>query len=194
MEMAIASRPPDESTVDSLAQQISVLLPSLKRYARHLTRNSTAADDLLQETLARGIANIGRWRQGTDLRAWLLRILHNEFVSGIRRATREALKLEKAHAEAILVSLPRQTAVLELRDIERALARLPVEQRLVVLLVGWGIEYEAIASQLGLPLGTVRSRLSRGRTRLRELTGNTASRPERALRSPCRKATRSRSM
>jgi RNA polymerase sigma-70 factor (ECF subfamily) len=87
------------------------------------------------------------------------------------------------------VSLPRQTGAVELCELERALARLPVEQRVVLLLVGWeGMEYQAIASQLGLPLGTVRSRLSRGRARLRELTGNTASQPKRAPRSPCRKA------
>ena len=188
-KLAVSSDPPQEAIVDSLAQQLGVLLPSLKRYALSLTRNTTTAEDLVQEALARGIANIGRWRQGTDLRAWLLTILHNQFVSGMRRATREALKVEQAHAGAMLVSLPRQTAALELRDVERALARLPVEQRVVVLLVGWeGMEYQAIASQLGLPLGTVRSRLSRGRTRLRELTGNTASQPKRAPRSPCRKA------
>ncbi|MGC2201089.1 MAG: sigma-70 family RNA polymerase sigma factor [Stellaceae bacterium] len=187
--MAIQSCPPDEAAIDSLARQIDRLLPRLQRYALRLTRNAAAADDLVQETLVRGIANIHRWQQGTDLRAWLFTILHNQFVSGIRRATREVVKVDQACAGAALVSPGRQIAVLELRDLERALARLPVEQRVVVLLVGYeGMEYETIASLLALPLGTVRSRLSRGRTRLRELTCSADSRRKRAGRAPSREA------
>jgi RNA polymerase sigma-70 factor (ECF subfamily) len=78
------------------SQQIDVLLPSLKRYALHLIRDIAAADDLVQETFVRGIANIRRWHPGTELRAWLLAILHNQFVTGIRRASREGTKIELA--------------------------------------------------------------------------------------------------
>ena len=83
----------EKSTVDSLAREIEALLPGLRRYARHLTDDAAAVDDLVQETVARGIEKIRLWRQGTDLRAWLSTVLHNLYVSGIRRASRNRAML-----------------------------------------------------------------------------------------------------
>ena len=91
-------------------------------------------------------------------------------MSAVRRALRNGVILERASALSSLTCLPRQIAWLELRDLERALARLPAEQRSVVVPIGLdGERYETIAAGLGVPVGTVRSRLSRGRTRLRKL-------------------------
>ncbi|HMD63057.1 MAG TPA: sigma-70 family RNA polymerase sigma factor, partial [Stellaceae bacterium] len=159
-----------KSTVDSFAPEIVALLPVLRRYARHLTHNAAAADDLVQETVFRGIENIHLWRQGTDLRAWLFTILHNLHISDMRRAVRYSTLVRSTHAELSSGCPPRQIEWLMLRDLERALARLPEEQRSVVVLVGLkGERYETVAARLGIPAGTVRSRLSRGRRRLREL-------------------------
>ena len=163
-------RPQSKSTVDSFASDIEELMPRLRHYALHLTHDPAAADDLVQETVVRGIENIRLWRQGTDLRAWLFTILHNQYVSAVRRALRNGVILERASALSSLTCLPRQIAWLELRDLERALARLPAEQRSVVVPIGLdGERYETIAARLGVPVGTLRSRLSRGRTRLRKL-------------------------
>jgi RNA polymerase sigma-70 factor (ECF subfamily) len=175
-------RSQSKSTVDSFASDIEELLPHLSHYALHLTHNAAAADDLVQETVVRGIENIHLWRQGTDLRAWLFTILHNQYVSAVRRALRNGAILERASALP-LTCLPRQIAWLELRDLDRALAKLPAEQRSVVVTIGLdGERYETIAARLGVPVGTVRSRLSRGRTRLRKLMDA----------SPLRRAARSR--
>lgn len=165
-----AQRRQAKSTVDGFAPEIVASLPVLRRYARHLTHNAAAADDLVQETVVRGIEKIHLWRQGTDLRAWLFTILHNLHVSGIRRAAPNGATVEWTYVHSSLACPPRQIEWLMLRDLERALARLPEEQRSVVLLVGLkGERYETVAARLGVPAGTVRSRLSRGRTRLREL-------------------------
>jgi RNA polymerase sigma-70 factor, ECF subfamily len=159
------------STDDNFAGEIEALLPDLRRYAQYLTRDAVAADDLVQETVARGIEKIHLWRPGTDLRAWLSAMLHNLHVSGVRQALRYRGMIERARAQPLHPCLPRQLARLELRDLRRGLARLPEAQRSTVLSVGLdGEGYEAIAARLGIPIGTVRSRLSRGRTRLRELT------------------------
>jgi RNA polymerase sigma-70 factor, ECF subfamily len=176
------------STDDNFAGEIEALLPDLRRYAQYLTRDAAAADDLVQETVARGIEKIHLWRPGTDLRAWLSRILHNLYVSGVRQALRSRAKVEWASAQSLSTCLPRQIAWLELRDLERGLTKLPEEQRSAVMSIGWdGERYETIAARLGIPVGTVRSRLSRGRTRLRELTGGTPA-PQRGSQSLSRPA------
>ena len=174
-------RQQNNSAVDSLALELAALLPRLRPYAVHLTHNATAADDLVQETIVRGIENIHLWRQGTDLRAWLFTILHNQHVSDIRRAVRNGAMIERNYAQASLTCLPRQIAWLEVRDLERALARLPAEQRSVVVPIGLdGERYETIAARLGVPVGTVRSRLSRGRNRLRKLIESAPAPPGRS--------------
>ena len=154
-----------------IGQSVEQHIPRLRRYARALTGDRAAADDLVQDTLERALSRFHLWRQGSDLRAWLFTIMHNIFVNQARSRARhyhESLETEPA-ADAVHAPEPDW---LELRDIGSALARLPQEQRTVVLLVGLEqFTYEEAAQVLGVPIGTVMSRLSRARERLRALLG-----------------------
>jgi len=153
-------------------RRIEEEIPRLRRYARALTRDVTAADDLVQDCLARALSKVHLWQKGTDLRAWLFTILHNQYVNHVRRAVREGAAVALSETEPMLTSQPNQGKRLELRDLERAIAKLPEEQRAVILLVGLeGMRYEEVAAVLNVPVGTIRSRLSRGREMLRQLMG-----------------------
>lgn len=168
----------------SLHKEIEALLPRLKRYARVLTHDPVAADDLVQECVTRALGKIHLWEQGTDLRAWLFTILHHQHVSLTRRDARRHASVESQKPHFSLASAPNQTARLELRDLERAIAKLPEEQRSVILLVGMsGMGYDEAASMANLPVGTVRSRVARGREALRTMTGFFPSRHSRRPRS-----------
>jgi RNA polymerase sigma-70 factor, ECF subfamily len=161
----------------NLHRSIEAEIPRLRRYARALCRDIATADDLVQDCLTRALAKMHLWQEGTDLRAWLFTILHNQHVNRIRRAVREGAAVELSETEPQLTQAPRQERRLELRDLDCALARLPDEQRSVILLVGLeGMRYEDVAEVLGVPVGTVRSRLSRGREALRRLMGAVADR------------------
>lgn len=145
-------------------------IPRLRRYARALTRDAARADDLMQNCLLRAIAKEHLWELGTDLRAWLFTILHNQNVNEIRRSVREGVVVAVEDVAPVLTVAPRAAASLQLRDLERAIRLLPEEQRQVILLVGLeGMRYEEVAAVLDIPIGTVRSRLSRGREMLRRL-------------------------
>jgi RNA polymerase sigma-70 factor (ECF subfamily) len=147
-------------------------IPRLRRYARALTRDSARADDLVQSCLVRALAKSHLWQPGTDLRAWLFTILHNQHVNDVRRSVREGVSIPVEDVAPMLTVGSTQGATLQLRDLDRALARLPEEQRQVLLLVGLeGMRYEEVAVVLDVPVGTVRSRLSRGREMLRRLMG-----------------------
>jgi RNA polymerase sigma-70 factor (ECF subfamily) len=155
-----------------LQEQILRLLPRLQRYARVLTRDVSAADDLVQDCLARALGKIHLWEPGTDLRAWLFTILHHQHVSRTRRDARQRASLEWQESHVSSALSPSQTARLELRDLERALAKLPEEQRSAILLVGLeGMGYVEAASVANTPVGTARSRVARGREALRAMTG-----------------------
>lgn len=156
---------------EDIYRSIEAEIPRLRRYARALTRDACNADDLVQDCLARALGKLHLWREGTDLRAWLFTILHNQYVNQVRRAVREGAAVALSETEPALACAPHQGKRLELRDLDRALAKLPGEQRAVILLVGLeGLRYENVAEILGVPVGTVRSRLSRGREALRRLT------------------------
>jgi len=128
------------------------------------------ADDLVQSCLTRAVAKQHLWQPGTDLRAWLFTILHNQHVNDVRRSVREGVNVAVEEMAPMLTVQSNAIAVLQLRDLEAAIARLPQEQRQVILLVGLeGMRYEEVAAILGVPVGTVRSRLSRGRDQLRRL-------------------------
>ena len=145
-------------------------IPRLRRYARALTRDPARADDLVQSCLVRAIAKEHLWEPGTDLRAWLFTILHNQNVNEIRRSVREGVVVAVEDVAPVLTVAPRAGVSLQLRDLERAIRLLPEEQRQVILLVGLeGMRYEEVAAVLDIPIGTVRSRLSRGREMLRRL-------------------------
>jgi RNA polymerase sigma-70 factor (ECF subfamily) len=150
--------------VDSSA--ILTELPRLRRYARAMVGNRAAADDLVQDTLERAWSRLAQWRPGSDLRAWLFGIMHNLRVDQLRRP---GLTTQPMGEEGFEVPIrATQTDHLELSDLELALARLPEEQRAVLLLVALEeMSYEEVARTLEIPLGTVMSRLSRGRERLR---------------------------
>src|SRR6516225_11323965 len=155
-----------------LHSEIEALIPRLTRYARVLTRDQTAADDLVQECLTRALGKIHLWERGTDLRAWLFTILHHQHVSHTRRDARQRASLGLQKNLSAKTLPPNQTVQLELRDLERAIAQLPEEQRSVILLVGLkGMRYDEAAAVVNLPVGTVRSRVSRGRETLRAMTG-----------------------
>ena len=153
-------------------REIEAEIPRLRRYARALTRDVVTADDLVQDCLTRALGKLHLWHDGTDLRAWLFTILHNQYVNQIRRSVREGAAVGLNENEPLLSRAPQQGKRLELRDLERAIAKLPEEQRIVILLVGLeGMHYEEVAAVLDVPVGTIRSRLSRGRENLRKLTG-----------------------
>ena len=154
-------------------REIEAEIPRLRRYARALTHDAVAADDLVQDCLACALGKLHLWQEGTDLRAWLFTILHHQYVNHIRRAAREGAAVRLTEREPMLARAPQQGKRLELRDFGRAFAKLPSTQRSAILLVALeGMRYDEVAAVLGVPVGTVRSRLSRGREALRRLTGN----------------------
>jgi RNA polymerase sigma-70 factor (ECF subfamily) len=143
-------------------------IPRLRRYARALTGRADAADDLVQDTLERALHKWHFWRRECDLRPWLFSIMHNLHVDGRRRDTR----VDYCDDDTLPVPMQRaeQADALELRDLERALALLPLDQREVLLLVCLEeLSYAETARALAVPQGTVMSRLSRGRHRLKAI-------------------------
>src|SRR5258707_12376439 len=164
--------------MNDFGRLVEAEIPGLRRYARALTRDLTRADDLVQSCLMRAFAKQHLWQPGTHLRGWLFTLLHNENVNEVRRSAREGQTVSIEDAASIENAAPVLTIksnaidALQLRDLERALGKLAPEQREVILLIGLeGMCYEAVASILDIPIGTVRSRLSRGRDQLRFLMG-----------------------
>lgn len=143
-------------------------IPSLRRYARALTGRADAADDLVQETLARALDRWRFWQRERALRPWLFSIMHNLHIDGARRGQRVDYRADDELPE--LAQRDASTDGLALRDLDRALAQLPIDQREVLLLVALeDLAYADVASALGIPVGTVMSRLSRARARLRAI-------------------------
>lgn len=167
------------------AEQLQAHIPRLRRYARALTGSREAADDLTQDTLERAWIKRGLWRAQTGspdgkLRAWLFAVMHNVFINGVKR-TRQFESLDDfagAHPEPASASAGAETDV-ALGDVHAALRRLPEEQREVLLLVGLEqLSYAEAAQALGVPIGTVMSRLSRARERLRQLLDEGGAGPQ----------------
>jgi len=151
------------------ADGIVAHIPPLRRYARALTGDTVAAEDLVQDTLERAWRRFGLWRRGSNLRAWLFTIMHNIFINQVK-ATQNRRNQAADGAEVKLPATPTQEERLDLRDLNKALRMLSAEQREVVLLIGLEqVSYDEAAKILGLPVGTVMSRLSRGREHLRLL-------------------------
>src|SRR5205823_1042333 len=111
-------------------------IPRLRRYARALARSADRADDLVQETLLRAIAKSHLWQTGTDIRAWLFTIMHNQYVNMVRRAKRDEGAVDIEQMSSSLVAAADPTASRQLQELDRALGELPGEQREVILLVG----------------------------------------------------------
>jgi RNA polymerase sigma-70 factor (ECF subfamily) len=160
--------------VDDYGYLIEQQIPRLRRYARALTGDRVIADDLVQDTLERAWSKLHLWRRGSDLRAWLFTVMHNVYVNQLRaRAGYAVVPLDEN--EPILLDRAAPSDRLEIRDLDTALRKLPDEQREVLLLVGLEqLSYDETARALGIPIGTVMSRLSRARERLRRLMGGPA--------------------
>jgi RNA polymerase sigma-70 factor (ECF subfamily) len=151
---------------DSAALQACI--PRLRRYARALVGERGAADDLVQDTVERGWAQRDALRPGSDMRAWLFAIMHNVRIDQVRRGALSTTPFDDATP---MPAMPeRITAGLELRDMDAALRHLGEEQRAILLMVALeDMRYEDVAQVLGIPVGTVMSRLARAREKLRIL-------------------------
>ena len=148
--------------------QLIEQLPGLRRYARVLTGDAWAADDLVQDTLERACLKWQLWVAGTDLRAWLFTLMHSLYLNQ-RRAAKVALNSVSIDDVGAELQAPASPGTDPL-DLRRCLQRLPADQRAVLLLVTVeDMSYQEAAKVLAIPLGTVMSRLSRARSRLREL-------------------------
>lgn len=153
--------------MDRIGSEIEPQIPALRRYAYALTRDSAAADDLVQDTLERALSRWYLRRRDGDLRAWLFAIQRNLFLGDLRRAKRHGPHVHLDDAPPV-PTRPAQEAELEAKDVLAALGHLPEEQQSLLLLIGVeDLSYQQTADILDLPLGTVMSRLSRARARLR---------------------------
>jgi len=151
-------------------------LVPMRRYARALTRNETAAEDLVHEALVRAYEKRSTFRLGGNLRSWLLSILHNTFIDGQRRQKAEERRVSET-AESADSWLPAsQENAIRLQQIKQALLGLPPEQRSVLHLVAIeGMKYHEAAEALGISIGTLMSRLGRARAALRNFEEGRAS-------------------
>ena len=151
---------------DNGGDQLLTWVPRLRRYARALVGNRDDADDLVQDTLERALTKSALWRGVADMRAWLFGMMHNLHVDGVRRPKLHTVVLDDDTPEVPVA--PTQGERLAVLDLQAALERVPVEQREIILLVALeDMSYAEVASTLGIPIGSVMSRLSRGRERLR---------------------------
>lgn len=157
--------------------ELIACLPNLRRYAIKLTKNQDSADDLVQASMLRGLVKRHLFQPGTDLRAWLLTMMYNTFINGVRKRARErSVDLEAAGA---LAAVTNPEAGRHLAEVREHLSRLPRGQRrLIEAAVLTDDNYEELAAFEGVPLGTVRSRLSRGREMLRTLAYGADLSPE----------------
>jgi RNA polymerase sigma-70 factor (ECF subfamily) len=157
--------------VDEFEILLTQQIPRLRRYARVLSGSAMHADDLVQDTLERSWSRRHLWRAGTDLRAWVFTVMHNIYVNRNRRR-----EYDRAHDGIEPPCPPTQERHMEMRDLDRALAKLTADQREILLLVAVEeMRYADVAAILNLPIGTVMSRLSRAREHLRTLMNGEAA-------------------
>jgi len=151
---------------DSLRDDILATVPSLRAFAISLSGNADRADDLVQETMLRAIANIDSFQPGSNLPAWLFTILRNLFRSDYRKRRREVEDADGNYAKT-LKTQPAQRAHLEFEEFRVALDKLPQDQREALILVGAsGFSYEDAATICGCAVGTIKSRVNRARSKL----------------------------
>jgi RNA polymerase sigma-70 factor, ECF subfamily len=161
--------PPEET--QQFEGEVVALIPALRIFALSLTRNAAEADDLVQESLLKALSHSHQFKLGTNLRAWLFTIQRNTYYTRHARRRKEAsCGLEET---AGLGCEPGQEWVLKLKTVDRAMQQLPRQQREALMLVGGsGLSYEEAAQTCGCALGTIRSRINRGRARLLQLLGS----------------------
>ncbi|MBQ0822152.1 sigma-70 family RNA polymerase sigma factor [Microvirga terrae] len=154
---------------NSVHQAMLAAIPHLRAFAISLSGSIERADDLVQVALLRGLENLDKFQPGTSMQAWLFTILRNQFHTDYRRRRREVEDPDGAMAQQLAV-MPEQGPHLDFRDLQVALTKLSVEQREALLLVSAeGVSYEEAAQICGVNIGTIKSRVSRARTRLAEL-------------------------
>ncbi|MPR13279.1 sigma-70 family RNA polymerase sigma factor [Microvirga tunisiensis] len=175
------------TAVDTISRQAMLdAIPHLRAFAISLTGNVTYADDLVQTALLRGLENLDKFQPGTSMQAWLFTILRNHFYTEVRQRRREVADPDGVMA-GNLATMPEQGARLDFNDMLAVLAQLSIEQREALLLVGAeGVSYEEAAQICGTTIGTIKSRVSRARTRLAELMDLTSEEdlgPDRLVRA-----------
>lgn len=161
----------------TFCNELTALLPRLRRFARGLTRDAADADDLCQSTLERALKARQQWEEGTRLDAWIYRIMRNQWIDEIRSRRRCAhtfVHKDEGMSVGTAGDIDAENRV-ELGNVDRALSRLPDEQReAVVLVLVEGFAYKEAAEIIGIPQGTLTSRLGRGREALLKALGETA--------------------
>ena len=162
--------PADTAEADKIFRdQLLFLLPSLRAFSRGLCGRRDMADDLAQDTMMRAWAARASYTQGSNFRAWMFMIMRNQFYTTLRKNARMT-SLDPEVAERVLVAAPAQQNGIDVADVAIALQKLPASQREVLLLIGAnGVSYEEAAEIIGCAMGTVKSRLARGRTALAAL-------------------------
>ncbi|MCW1401115.1 sigma-70 family RNA polymerase sigma factor [Novosphingobium sp. MW5] len=157
---------PDTGTGKPFREALVALLPHLRAFARGLCGQAERADDLVQEAVMRAWASRDSFRPGSNFKAWVFTITRNNFLNELRRYRRET-QLEDGVAETMLVTRADQEDALNLNDLQRALDKLPPERREALLLIGAsGFSYEEAAQVCGVAVGTMKSRVARGRAQL----------------------------
>lgn len=159
------------SSAQSFRDGLLAAVPTLRAFAVSLAKNTDRADDLVQETLVKAWDKQDSFQPGTNLKAWLFTILRNEFYSQMRKRRREVEDSDGAITARLAVH-PSQDGSSDLTDFRKALDLLPEDQREAIILIGAsGFSYEEAAEICGCAVGTIKSRVSRARTRLQEILG-----------------------
>ncbi|MFM7028068.1 MAG: sigma-70 family RNA polymerase sigma factor [Chakrabartia sp.] len=162
--------PSSSATQDKeFRDQLVAIIPSLRAFARGLCGNRDLADDMAQDAMARAWAARQSYAPGSNFRAWMFMILRNHYYTTLRKNAR-MVSWDPEVAERVLVANPTQQDRLNVQDVQAALQKLPAEQREVLLLIGAnGVSYEEAAEIMGCAIGTIKSRLARGRVALSAL-------------------------
>jgi RNA polymerase sigma-70 factor (ECF subfamily) len=162
------NRPPAQQDKE-FHDQLVAIIPSLRAFARGLCGNRDMADDMAQDAMTRAWAARQSYTPGSNFRAWMFMILRNHFYTTLRKNSRMA-SWDPEIAERVLVVGPAQQDGLNVQDVQAALQKLPPEQREVLILIGAnGVSYEEAAEIMGCAIGTIKSRLARGRVALTAL-------------------------
>ena len=149
-----------------LRREIAVLLPDMRAFARFLTRDAVAADDLVQDTVVRALGALDQFTPGTNLRAWLFRIQRNAFYEGLRRRKREDAAVQGSVAAAV-AEAPEQLARAEISDLQQVIWTLsPLLREALILVAAQELTHEEAAAVCDVPVGTMKARLSRARSAL----------------------------
>lgn len=164
--------------------QLVAIIPSLRAFARGLCGTRDMADDMVQDAMTRAWAARQSYAAGSNFRAWMFMILRNHYYTTLRKNAR-MVSWDPEVAERVLVAGPTQQDGLNVQDVQKALQKLPAEQREVLLLIGAnGVSYEEAADIMGCAIGTIKSRLARGRVALTALIDGPAHTDEASDKGP----------